>query len=80
MSKLWGEGMSTDALFMRLYQRLEQIRKILFDLSHAADGYVYEDALGLWQNDTVIQEWISDLRSSRQLVTMSNTGYIWVVE
>jgi hypothetical protein len=80
MSKLWGEGMSTDALFMRLYQRLEQIRKVLFDLTHAADGYVYEDTLGLWENDNVIETWISDLRKTRAGINMSNTGYIWVVE
>jgi hypothetical protein len=82
MSKLWGEGMSTDALFMRLYQRLEQIRKTLFDLSHASDGYQYENEVGLWEDPTIFNSWLIDLRQSRtgQVVTMSNTGYIWVVE
>ncbi len=78
MSKLWGEGMSTDALFMRLYQRLEQIRKSLFNLSHSTDGYVYEDKLGLWANDDVITDWIHDLRRSRSRSIPS--GGIWVVE
>ncbi len=78
MSKLWGEGMSTDALFMRLYQRLDQIRKVLYDLSHESDGYVYEDELGLWNNDAVMDSWLLDLRRTRSRGIPS--GGIWVVE
>lgn len=78
MSKLWGEGMSTDALFMRLYQRLDQIRKVLYDLSHESSGYAYEDTLGLWQNDDVITSWIHDLRLTRSQGIPS--GGIWVIE
>jgi len=77
MSKLWGEGMSTDALFVRLFQRLEQIRKTLFDLSHESSGYAYEDDLGLWENDSVIESWVSDLRAARSRSIPS--GGIWVV-
>ncbi|KKN51948.1 hypothetical protein LCGC14_0617850 [marine sediment metagenome] len=78
MSKLWGEGMSTDALFMRLYQRLDQIRKVLYDLSHESDGYVYEDSLGLWNNDAVMDSWLSDLHRTRSQSIPS--GGIWVIE
>lgn len=77
MSKLWGEGMSTDALFMRLYQRLDQIRKALFDLSHELTGYVFEDGLGLWANDNIITDWIHDLKIARSRSIPS--GGIWVV-
>ena len=79
MSKLWGEGMSTDALFVRLYQRLEQVRKTLFNLSHTADGYVYEDSLGIWQNDNIIEDWVHDLRKARGKDGIPSGG-IWVVE
>ena len=79
MSKLWGEGMSTDALFVRLFQRLEQIRKSLFDLSHEESGYAYEEELGLWEDPTIISSWITDLKRLNN-PSMSNTGYIWVVE
>jgi hypothetical protein len=77
MSKLWGEGMSTDALFVRLFQRLEQVRKSLFDLSHEVTGYAYEDDVGLWENDTVIEAWVADLRTHRSRSIPS--GGIWVV-
>lgn len=79
MSKLWGEGMSTDALFMRLYQRLDQIRKALFDLSHEISGYVYEDGLGLWANDNNLTDWIHDLKKLPYGRGIPSGG-IWVVE
>jgi len=79
MSKLWGEGMSTDALFMRLYQRLDQIRKVLYDLSHESTGYAWEEELGLWANDNVITDWIHDLRTVRGAGTGIPSGGIWVV-
>jgi len=79
MSKLWGEGMSTDALFMRLYQRLDQIRKALFDLSHEDSGYVYEDGVGLWANDEIITDWIHDLKLASGGSSIP-AGGIWVVE
>jgi hypothetical protein len=78
MSKLWGEGMSTDSLFMRLYQRLDQIRKALFDLSHETSGYVYEDGVGLWANNNLITDWIHDLKIAGRRGIPS--GGIWVVE
>lgn len=78
MSKLWGEGMSTDALFVRLYQRLEQVRKTLFDLSHESTGYAYEDEIGLWESEVILSDWISDLRKTRSRSIPS--GGIWVVD
>lgn len=77
MSKLWGEGMSTDALFNRLFQRLEQVRKSLFDLSHETTGYAYENEIGLWEDETIIKSWIANSRSQRSSIP---SGGIWVVE
>ncbi len=78
MSKLWGEGMSTDSLFMRLYQRLDQIRKALFDLSHGESGYVFEDGVGLWANDNNMTDWLHDLK---KLSTGRGipSGGLWVI-
>lgn len=64
MSKLWGEGMSTDALFVRLFQRLEQVRKACFMLLADADGFAYENAVGLWERDDIISDWLDDLGKS----------------
>jgi hypothetical protein len=79
MSKLWGEGMSTDALFMRLYQRLDQVRKALFDLSHETSGYAYESGVGLWANDNIITDWIHDLKKLPAGRGIPSGG-IWVID
>lgn len=76
MSKLWGEGMSTDALFVRLFQRLEQVRKACFMLLADADGFAYEDAIGIWQRDDIFKDWLGNLGKSAGIPS----GSIWVVD
>lgn len=59
MSKLWGEGMSTDALFNRLFQRIEQLRRKL--IMYTTESTVYESPTGFdyWKDTTMFSDWLN---------------------
>jgi len=58
MSKLWGEGMSTDALFGRLFQRMEQFRRNL--IMYTTESSVYESPVGVdwWKDTNSFKDWL----------------------
>ena len=60
MSKLWGEGMSTDALFNRLFQRIEQLRRKL--IMYTTESSVYESPEGVdwWKDSSMFSDWLAD--------------------
>lgn len=60
MSKLWGEGMSTDALFARLFQRIEQLRRKL--IMYTTESSVYESPTGVdwWKDASMFNDWLSN--------------------
>jgi len=59
-SKLWGEGMSTDALFMRLWIKLNELRKDLFMELDIANVYVSEGSPNTyWTDDSMLKGWLS---------------------
>ena len=59
-SKLWGEGMSTDALFMRLWTKLDELRKDLFLQTDINNVYVSEGSpTSYWTDDTMLKGWLS---------------------
>lgn len=59
-SKLWGEGMSTDALFMRLWVKLNELRKDLFMATDIANVYVSEGTTqSYWTDTSMLKGWLS---------------------
>jgi hypothetical protein len=69
MSKLWGEGMSTDALFGRLFMRIDQIRKSLFLLQTEGVSYISEAQSPYWKDQSMFSDWL-DLRSSGDAIDL----------
>ncbi len=74
-SKLWGEGMSTDALFARLFQRLEQVRKIAFLLTQEGVSYVSDEISGYWTDNSMITEWIRGSKRGSGSTVYYASGY-----
>lgn len=64
MSKLWGEGMSTDALFNRLFQRISMVRNACFMLLSSASTFVSEEIQGFWKDDNMLTDWLYDLKQN----------------
>ena len=64
MSKLWGEGMSTDALFMRLFERIENVRRAIMHYTVTEELIDPGYSLGLWTSDAGFKEWLGDLTSA----------------
>jgi len=64
MSKLWGEGMSTDALFQRLLERIERVRRTAFNLSHDADVAVNPPWMDVWKDPDMLTDWIHDIHDA----------------
>jgi hypothetical protein len=66
MSKIWGEGMSTEALFIQLRQRIEMVRRSCFKLSHEADYSASPDYYDAWNDRSMIRDWFMDMHTAYQ--------------
>ena len=60
LTKLWGEGMSTDALFMRLFERIEKVRRAAMFYTNPDSLYEPPSPYGFWNDDTMIKDWLTD--------------------
>lgn len=69
MSKLWGEGMSTDALFMRLDNKIGRVQKTLMLLTTSADVYVGPSYLDVWKDEDMLSDWLSDVHRAHSRYT-----------
>ncbi len=73
MSKLWGEGMSTDALFMHLMTKLNKLQRTLMSMTTDSDVYVADDSTPFWRDDTMFKDWLSqdlNVKPSQFTVTL----------
>jgi hypothetical protein len=73
MSKLWGEGMSTDALFGRLHMKIKDVQRTLHLMT--TDSDVYTDVAGTpyWRDDNMFKDWLAqdlDVKPAQFTVTI----------
>jgi len=73
MSKLWGEGMSTDALFMRLMQKIDKVQRTLMTMTTDSDVYTDVDTTPFWRDENMFRDWLAhdlDVKPAQFTVTI----------
>lgn len=72
MSKLWGEGMSTDALFMHLMKKIEKIQRTLMMMTTDSEVFSDVDTTPFWKDDNMFKDWlVQDLSGKSAQFTVS---------
>jgi hypothetical protein len=66
MSKLWGEGMGTEALFKQLRERLEVVRRGVFILSTTSDIYAGPQFEVYWRDENILKDWVYNVDSAHR--------------
>ncbi len=74
MSKLWGEGMSTDALFGRLMSKIAMVQRTLMIMT--TDSDVFEDTTftPFWRDENMFKDWLAqdlDAKPAKFTVTIT---------
>jgi len=59
MSKLWGEGMSADALFNRWFMVLRDLEDTLFILDADASIFTEGQVEGYWKDEDMFVDWLT---------------------
>jgi len=59
MSKLWGEGMSTDALFQRLMLKIDKTQRTLMMMTTDSDVFDDTTFTPFWRDENMFRDWLA---------------------